>query len=102
MVISWRIAQERNRYFFTLSKRLGTSSPNKMRFNLKSLIHKVEGLDLFMVPFMHAEIDNVIKEIHAHRAPGPYSFNSAFLKMCRPVINHDFYSMCTDTPPSYL
>lgn len=42
-----------------------------MKFNLQNIIKKVEGLDQLTVPFTNEEIDVVIKEMSADRAPGP-------------------------------
>ncbi|XP_073357964.1 uncharacterized protein [Aegilops tauschii subsp. strangulata] len=44
---------------------------------------------------MHEEIDSVIKEMSADRAPGPDGFSALFLKACWPIIKDDFYTLCS-------
>lgn len=67
-----------------------------MKFNLPSIIKRVDGLDGLITPFTHEEIDSVIKEMPADRAPGPDGFNGCFLKRCWHIIREDFYKLCDD------
>ena len=65
-----------------------------MKFNLQNIIKKVEGLDQLTMPFTTNEIDAVIKEMPADRAPGPDGFTGLFLKKCWNIIKEDFYELC--------
>ena len=78
--------------FQAYTERLGTSNPTQMRFDLPSLIRP--NLDHLMLPFTHEEIDSVVKEMPADRAPGPDGFSALFLKACWPIIKEDFYTLC--------
>ena len=66
-----------------------------MRFDLPSLIHPFENLEHLTAPFTKYEIDGVVKEMPADRAPGPDGFSGLFLKACWPIIKEDFYTLCT-------
>ena len=80
--------------FQSFKQRLGNSSHKDMKFDLPSIIKRIEGLDTLTVPFTHAEIDHVIKSMPPNRAPGPDDFNGAFLKASWPIIKEDFYKLC--------
>jgi hypothetical protein len=41
-------------------------------------------------------MDDVIKEMHVDRAPGPDGFNGLFVKKCCSIIKHDFYQLAAD------
>ena len=62
--------------------RMGSSQPCNMKFDLARIIKKCEGLDDLTLPFTHDEIDTVIREMPADRAPGPDGFTGLFLKRC--------------------
>jgi hypothetical protein len=49
-----------------------------MQFDLSSLIQRIPGLDDLTLPFQVKEMDDVIKEMPADRAPGPDGFNGLF------------------------
>ena len=66
-----------------------------MKFNLPALIRPTENLEHLTLPFTHEEIDSVIKEMPADRAPGPDGFSALFLKACWPIIKDDFYTLCS-------
>ncbi|XP_073355187.1 uncharacterized protein [Aegilops tauschii subsp. strangulata] len=68
--------------FETYKERLGRKTPYEMKFDLARIIKKVEGLDELTKPFTHEEIDKVVQEMPANRAPGPDGFNGCFLKSC--------------------
>jgi hypothetical protein len=70
--------------------RMGSSTKYNMKFDLSRIIKKCEGLDELTVPFSHEEIDKVIREMPADRAPGPDGFTGVFLKRCWPIIKEDF------------
>lgn len=64
----------------SFKSRLGVSTNPVMLFNLDSLIAPVDGIDDFAAPFLHEEIDKVIRCMPPDKAPGPDSFNGLFLK----------------------
>lgn len=68
--------------------------PTEMKFNLQAIIKRAPNLNHLTDPFTHVEIDAVVKEMLADRAPGPDGFSGAFLKACWPIIRHDFYTLC--------
>lgn len=80
--------------FHAFKERLGTSSKHDMKFSLWDIIKRIEGLDELTLPFTREEVDLVVKEMPADRAPGPDGFNGSFLKACWPIIKHDFYALC--------
>ena len=51
---------------------------------------------MLIVPFLSEEMDLVIKEMPAHKAPGPDGFNGIFLKRCWSLIKEDFYKLARD------
>ena len=65
-----------------------------MKFNLPNVLQRHDDLDQLTKPFTHKEIDAVVKEMSADRAPGPDGFSGAFLKACWPIFKHDFYNLC--------
>ena len=77
-------------------ERLGTCHNPIMGFDLATLIHPVEGLDCLSAPFTKAEIDVVVKEMLADKAPGPDGFNGHFLKTCWHIVKKDIYQLCQD------
>jgi hypothetical protein len=40
----------------------------------------VANLEGLVVPFQHEEIDSIVKELKRGKSPGPYGFNSDFMK----------------------
>lgn len=82
--------------FEAFKDRLGKTSPQPMRFNLSKLFRSQVDFDSLTTPFTHAEIDDVVKEMPADRAPGPDGFNGAFLKAGWPIIRTDFYQLCEE------
>lgn len=51
---------------------------------------------MLSLPFSTDEIDAVVKEMPADRAPGPDGFNGCLLKSCWHIIKKDIYKMCHD------
>ena len=51
-----------------------------MKFDLPSIIKRIEGLDDLTMPFTRQEMDLVIKEMPADRAPGPDGFPARFFQ----------------------
>ena len=77
----------------TYKERLGSSKTPCMCVDLSRIIRRIDGLDELSAPFTKDEIDVVIKEMSADRAPGPDRFNGCILKICWHIIKEDFYRM---------
>jgi mannosylglycoprotein endo-beta-mannosidase len=71
--------------------RMGRSEGISMQFDLAALLPQVEGLDDLTLPFLAKEMDEVVQNMPADRAPGPDDFNGLFLKKCWSIIKSDFY-----------
>jgi hypothetical protein len=71
--------------------RMGRSEGISMQFDLAALLPRVEGLDDLTLPFLAKEMDEVVQNMPADRAPGPDGFNGLFLKKCWSIIKSDFY-----------
>jgi hypothetical protein len=67
-----------------------------MQFDLAALLPKIEGLDDLTLPFLAKEMDEVVQNMPADRAPGPDGFNGLFLKKCWSIIKFDFYQFAND------
>jgi hypothetical protein len=80
--------------FQAFKDRLGTSQQMSMVFNLSSLIQPISNLSELEMPFSHTEIDQIIKNFPTNKSPGPYGFNTDFVRKCWPVIASDFYELC--------
>jgi len=52
-------------------------------------------LSHLIAPFEKEDIDQVIRFLPSHKAPGPDSFNIDFVKRCWPIIFQDFYNLCS-------
>ena len=76
--------------------RMGPANPQPMKVNLKTLLKKDVDFSDLVAPFAHKEIDDMVSEMPPDRAPGPDSFNGAFLKACWPIIKNDFYLLCDE------
>jgi hypothetical protein len=61
---------------------MGQSNGINMKFDLDVLLRKVQGLEELVLPFTKKEMDKVINEIPADRAPRPDGFNGLFVKSC--------------------
>ena len=88
--------------FQTYKERLGRSSQTDMRFDLRRIIKKVDGLHALSSPFTRNDIDQVVKELPSDRAPGPDGFSGSFIKSCWHIIKEDFYRLCSDFHASNL
>ena len=66
----------------SFKERIGCSDNPDMLFDLDTIISPIPNVDFdsLEVPFTMDEIDNIIKEMHLDKSPGPDSFNGAFLK----------------------
>jgi hypothetical protein len=75
------------------NNRLGSTTTPPMLFDLH---HLIAPRDLTSLPqsYTHDEIDKVVKEMPANKAPGPDGFNGAFYKSCWEIIKHDIYQLC--------
>ena len=65
--------------FQAFKERLGCSRQTHMKLDLARIIKKVEGLHVLSAPFTHKEIDEVIKEMPADRAPGLDGCSGSFI-----------------------
>ena len=77
-------------------KRMGCSSNPTMLYNLSELIQPSDDLEHLSRPFSTLDIDKVIKQMLADKAPGPNGFNGLFLKRCWDIIKEDIYTLCFD------
>ena len=75
--------------------RLGVTSTPTMLFDLDDLVQQRD-LDHLNAPFSKEDIDKVVKEMPADKAPGPDGFNGLFIKRCWPIIKDDVYRTCLD------
>jgi hypothetical protein len=73
---------------------MGISDDPTMVFNLTDLVHPVEGLEDLTTLFSTDEIDRIVQNMPADKAPGPDGFNGRFLKSCWPMIKANFYKLC--------
>jgi hypothetical protein len=73
--------------------RLGTSSFERMVFDLPSLLSQDVDLSTLEVPFTKAEIDGIVRDLPSDKSPGLDGFNNEFLKKCWHIIKQDFYSL---------
>jgi hypothetical protein len=64
-----------------------------MLFDLHHLIAPRD-LTSLRESYTHDEIDKVVKEMPANKAPGLDGFNGAFYKSCWEIIKHDIYQLC--------
>jgi hypothetical protein len=74
----------------------GTSEFTQIHFDLSSILQRQDGQDTLILPISREQIDCVISELPVEKSPGPYGFNSDFMKKCWRVIAHDFYALCSD------
>jgi hypothetical protein len=77
-------------------ERLGLSKGINMQFDLTRLIKKVSGLDDISLPFLLEEMELVLKQMPANKAPGPDGFNGLFLKKCWLIVKDDFVALVKD------
>ena len=61
--------------------------------NFQHIIKRAENLSVLEAPFTCNEIDEVVKQMPADKAPGPDGFNGAFIKHCWDIICQDFYRL---------
>ena len=80
----------------SFKRRMGQSTGIEMGFQLQTLLQRVSGLDVLSRPFEKEEMDLVIKQMPASKAPGPDGFNGMFLKKCWPIVCQDFYNLAND------
>ena len=76
--------------------RLGQSEFTSMLLDLGSLLRAHQDLSFLEEPFTHEEIDSVVASLPSDKSPGPYGFNTDFIKKCWPIIKHDFYNLCQE------
>jgi len=77
---------------------MGQSGNVTMAFDLSSLIQSPDNVDLnyLVEPFLHSEIDNIVRSMPADKAPGPDGFNGVFIKKCWNIIKGDIYQFFSD------
>jgi hypothetical protein len=64
----------------TFKERLGSCEFTHLHFDLNDLMEPVPDLHQLADPFTIAEIDSIIKNLPNGKSPGPYGFNSDFMK----------------------
>ena len=74
---------------------MGTWSFTCSTINLGDLIQESSSLQNLKDPFTSDEIDSVIKALPNNKSPEPDGYNNEFLKASWPVIEHDFYDLCS-------
>jgi len=60
--------------------RMGIPLQPTMQFDLSRLILPSSLLEYLTAPFLHEEIDQIVKLMPPDKAPGPYGFNGLFMK----------------------
>jgi hypothetical protein len=75
-------------------ERLGTSEFTHIYFDLNNLLLPLDNLLSPEDPFTNEEILSIVKDLPTDKSPGPYGFNSDFLKKCWPIVQHDFLELC--------
>lgn len=87
--------QKANLLWTDFKERLGTSSFERMLFDLPSLMNQDVDLSSLEDPITEAEIDGIIKNLPTDKSPGLDGFNNEFLKRCWHIIKQDFYNLGT-------
>ena len=75
-------------------ERLGQSEFGSMFLDLEAILPQSMDLSILEESFTTEEIDQVITSLPTDKSPGPYGFNTDFIKKCWPIIKQDFYNMC--------
>lgn len=78
----------------TFKQRIGTLGPNKMVFDLDTILHRHDNLNTIEGIFSTQEIDEVVKQLPNNKSPGPDGFSNEFIKKCWPSIKNDYYELC--------
>jgi len=81
---------------------MGCTTNPTMPFDLTQFLQTSESVDEMSRPFSIEDIDSVIKQMAADKAPGPDGFNGVFLKSCSEIVKTDFYNLCFDFFNGYL
>jgi hypothetical protein len=71
-----------------------TTEFSHMYFDLSELLQPQDSLEELDVPFQKEEIDDIVKNLSMGKSPGPYGFNTDFVRKCWNTISHDFYDLC--------
>ena len=77
-------------------QRMGCTTSPDMLYNLSQLVQSNSNLRRLSKPFTIEEINNIVKQMPADKAPDPDGFNGYFIKSCWETIKGDFYSLCFD------
>lgn len=80
----------------SFKQRLGSTEFTSIQFNLSQHFQNQIDLSMLVEKFTRAEIDQVVKHLPSHKAPGPDGFNTDFLKKCWPIISEYFYRLFDD------
>ena len=75
-------------------ERLGQSEFGSMLLDLEAILPQSMDLSILEESFTTEEIDQVIASLPTDKSPGPYGFNTDFIKKCWPIIKQDFYDLC--------
>jgi len=75
---------------------MGVSTEPIMLSNLQSLVTVVPDIEELTLPFLHTEIEDIVRKMPTDKALGPDDFNGMFMKRCWQTIKHDFYALCEE------
>jgi hypothetical protein len=75
---------------------MGISNNPTMVFNPTDLVHPVEGVHDLTMSFSSDEIDRIVQNMPANKAPIPNGFNDKLLKSCWSIVKAIFYKLCQD------
>jgi hypothetical protein len=67
-----------------------------MLFDMEQLLERPVLFDNLTEPFTCKEIDVVVANLPSHKSPGPYGFNTNFVRKCWPIIKQEFNKLCED------
>jgi hypothetical protein len=67
---------------------LGTAAMREHTLNLEHLIAPDADLDDLVAPFSADEIWETVKQLPAHKGPGPDGFTAEFLRACWSIVKH--------------
>jgi hypothetical protein len=80
----------------SFKERLGVSNNNVVPEKILQLVQHVQNLEDLSARYTHEEIDKVVANLPADKAPGLDGFNGQFIKSCWHIIKTDFYRLFKD------
>jgi hypothetical protein len=80
-------------FWTEFKNRMGVTESPQMLYNLSELFNPVD-LENLVAPLTNDEIDTVINDLPADKAPGLDGFNGFFYKKCWNIIKEDMYCLC--------